>query len=174
MKTRDCPMIFPKVSFFHLGHFSTNMLISELNWLPERNAFQMPGFSLFISLITKCVLWTLAALLSMDTQQHLHNPRSWPQIPSLCSAWKLKAVSWAHGRSHLVCFSSLTAWFSVSWKLIFYAFYLFLFFGARGEGWGEFWGRKANLISVTPPLPEAEGISSCVPILISEGDVPFL
>ena len=99
-----------------------------------KKRFQMPGFSLFISLITKCVLWTLAALLSMDTQQHLHNSRSWPQIPSLCSAWKLKAVRWAHGRSHLVCFSSLTAWFPVSWKLIFYAFYLFLFFGARGEG----------------------------------------
>ena len=48
----------------------------------------------------------------------------------------LKAVSWAQGRAHLVCFSSLTDWFPVSWKLIFYAFYLFLFFG-RGDGQGR-------------------------------------
>ena len=39
--------------FFRLGHFSTNMLISELHWLPERNPFQTSGFSVFISLITK-------------------------------------------------------------------------------------------------------------------------
>ena len=118
------------------------------------------------------VLWTLLRegfplLRSFRNASHAHIVSlASDLIPHAQFAISLKSVSWTNGRAHLACFSSLCGFssyclFPVFGKLVFHVFLFFFFpLGSRREGEGIS-SKKINKISVTPHLPEAEGIFLC-------------
>lgn len=144
-----------------------------------KETFHVPGFSLCPSLITgslshelqlPCFPWTFG--FTSTVQGVGLRP---PLISTLETPWKQQ--SWANSGAHLVCFSSLRV--AVLFCLVSSAgetslSCVFLFLSFEGRGKSESSGRRVNLISVIPFLPEAAGISLYVLSLTSLEAVPIL
>lgn len=120
-----------------------------------------------ISLITGSLSYGLQLLCSPQALGFIFTIKDLASdlIPHAQFAISLKSVSWTNGRAHLVCSSSLCDFsfyclFPVFGKLVFHVFLFFFPLGSRGKGEGIS-SKKINKISVTPHLPEAEGIFLC-------------